>query len=182
MIPAGVFAHDGEIVSQGTNVIGQVTAGSDGRVHATVQNLGDCPTGTSGCWIEYNWYDKGTSPLDCCFSSRSDWQKVPVGQDFFPTWCDHGNHFWELHERLHWRSTGPATIQTWGQQEYEIKSNGSASYVVIPKFEFNLSTGSGYKGIAGQSFLLQTQTGTDQFSQGVVVSTSGGSWLTTNGC
>jgi hypothetical protein len=181
-VPAAAFAHDGEIIAQGSNVIGQVTGGPDGRVHATIQNLGDCPTGTSNCWVEYKWYDKGTSPFDCCFSQRADWGKVPVGQDFIPTWCDHGNHFWELHLRLHWMSSGPTTIQTWGETEYYVNSSGGGTYGATPKYEFNVNVGAGFKGNDGRSFVIQTQTGIDQYSNEAMVATSGGNWITTNGC
>jgi hypothetical protein len=179
--PTGAFAHDGEIISDGSNVIGNITVGPDGYVHATIQNLGDCPPGTTNCWVEIRWYDKGTSPFDCCFSARSSWLKLPTGQDFARPYCDHGDHFWQLYMRLHWLSSGTTTIETWGAYEWVVTVDGSGHYRLMAKSEFNVSIGAGYRGVAGQSYKMNTQTGIDQWSTATNVSESVG-WLRTLGC
>jgi hypothetical protein len=180
LMPAGVFAHDGEVISDGINAVGNIYV-SGGRVRVTVNNLGDCPPAVTGCWIEAAWYDKGTSPFDCCFSNRSGWFKVPVGADTVPSYCDHGNHFWELRLRLHVVASTQRTIEAWGEMESFLNVDGSIGYRALAKDLYVRGYG-GYRGRVGQSSQMGIQTAADAIFVSTIASTSGGNWLATNAC
>ena len=154
---------------------------SGGRVHVTINNLGDCPPAVTGCWIEAAWYDKGTSPFDCCFSNRSNWLVIPVGQDVAPTWCDHGDHFWELHLRLHVVASTTITTQLWGEVETYLKMDGTIGYRTLGK-DLYVNGQGGYKGRAGISVTIQTKTASDAVFAETIAATSGGNWFSTNAC
>jgi hypothetical protein len=180
LMPAAVFAHDGEVIQDGSNAVSNITVLS-GRVRVTVNNLGDCPPAVNNCWIEAAWYDKGTSPFDCCFSNRSGWIKVPVGQDAMPSYCDSGNHFWELHLRLHVVASTVRTIDLYGEAESYLKVDGTIGYRTLGKDLYVQGQG-GYKGRAGISVKIQTKVDDDSIFTETIAATSGGNWLTTNAC
>ncbi len=180
LLPTAVFAHDGEVLTDGSSAVGNVFV-SGGSVHVNINNLGDCPPAVTSCWVEARWYDKGTSPLDCCFSAISPWLTVGKGVDTVPSYCDHGNHFWELHLRLHAVGVTTETFELWGEAESYLKADGSVGYRTLGKDLYVQGEG-GYKGRAGISLKMQTKTAKDAIFAETTIATSGGAWLTTNAC
>jgi hypothetical protein len=170
------FAHDGEIIAAGSDVFGQVFIDGAGKGHVSFNNVGDCPFLAGSCFVQLRWRTKCQWAWCLGFDDRSGWVTLPPGQDW-GSWCYNEKSQWQVEMRWGWNTVAAKTIQTWGQTERVINADGSISYRMIGKFEFDVTDSTGYQ---FGTLLKTVNAGFTGYSDPQVVGTSGGSWLYPN--
>lgn len=162
--PASLLAADGQVLSAGSDIAGDVTL-ANGHAKINFNNLGDCPVGLANCFVEIRFRWLCDEPW--CFGwDESPWYKVASGADTYthPGCADNKNK-WEVKTRLHFIAPTTQTVRFRGGLEYSLGSN-----FLIPKFLFDVTTGTGFNG----GVLITTKTGTDQFAGEGVLGQSNG--------
>ncbi len=159
LVPTAVFAGDGEVITRGTDVAGEVYI-TGGRPRINFQNLGDCPGGLGqvSCWVEVRFLYQCVETW--CFGySVSPWYSVPAGQDFYQgPICADGRNKWEVQTRLHYSAATIQTIEMWGQLETSLSGLSGISKL-IPKFMYDVTIGAGLR-LGTKIQTLNTSNGT----------------------
>ncbi len=171
--PMTTRATDGEVVVRGTNVCTNVTKFSASAAGFTCQNLGDCPIGVDGCWVEIKYQTQCEWAWCTTFDDRTGWIRLGVGQDTH-SYCVNGKQKWQVRMRLAWADSQVTTVETWGEPELTVTSGGSAVYRNMAKFLFNVSANTGFK----RGVRIATQTGASANAGEAIIASSGGTFIT----
>lgn len=171
--PQAVQAADGEVLSRGTDVCTNVTKKTASSAGFTCNNLGDCPIGVDGCWVEIKYQTQCEWAWCTTFADRTGWIRLGVGQDSH-SYCYHGKQKWQVRMRLNWVDANVTTVETWGEPELRLDAGGSYVNTTGPKFLFNVSANTGFK----RGTLLSRHSGTTNPVGDVIIATSGGTWIT----
>jgi hypothetical protein len=176
--PASVFAHnpetrDGEVISDGANEVGSVFINSQGRVQVNFDNRNDCPTYVSSCWVEVRYLSKCDEFWCWNFDARSDWIRVPFGQDYHSFCGANDWQQWKVEMRLRWQAQTTKTVGYYGEYENVTEIGGSLVYRLMARFMFNFTNGYGYR----HGTWMETTTALTDASESTVVATSGNGWL-----
>lgn len=139
-VPSGAHATDGEIVKAGTNVCTDITKLASNKAGFTCQNIGDCPAGISGCYVEVRVETQCEWAWCTTYDARTGWIRLGVGQDSF-SYCVHGKQRWQVRMRVAWVDNTTTTVETWGEPELRA-SVGGYVYTTAAKFLFNVKIGS----------------------------------------
>lgn len=165
-------AADGEVISNSSDSAGNVFQSGD-YARFNFNNIGDCPTGISSCWVETQWRWKG----DQWYSTwnESSWIRLPAGQDY-SMYRACGRHKYEVRSRLAFMSSTTKTVEFRGNYEKTTEAEGSA-YVtkLLGKFMFNRTDGYGFSG----QTLIETKTSTNTTSSSNTIATSMNGFVTT---
>lgn len=178
VMPTGVLAHnpathDGEVISDGTNEVGNVFINSTGRVQVNFDNRNNCPVFISSCWVEVRFLSKCDEFWCYSFDARSDWIRVPYGQDYF-AYCGGADwQQWKVETRIAWIAQTTKSVGYFGEQEQVVEIGGSILYRLMARFLFNYTNSTGYM----HGAWMETYTGLSDASQSTVVATSGNYWL-----
>jgi hypothetical protein len=165
--------HDGEVISDGDNEVGNVFIDSVGKVHVNFDNRNDCPAYVSNCFVEVRFLSKCDEFWCFSFDDRSGWIRVPYGQDSF-AFCGGADwQQWKVETRIGWLSQTTKTVGYYGEYELVTEIGGSILYRLMARFMFNFTNGFGYQ----HGYWMETTTATSDRSQPSVVATSGNSWL-----
>ena len=176
--PASVLAHDpstqnGEVISDGANEVGNVFIDSSGRVRVNFDNRNDCPAYISSCWVEVRFLSKCDEFWCYSYDPRSDWIRVPYGQDY-SAFCGGADwQLWKVEMRIGWLAQTTKTVGYFGEYENVVEIGGSIVYRLLARFLFNYTNSNGYQ----HGYSMETTTAVSDHSQGTVVATSGNSWL-----
>jgi hypothetical protein len=171
--PLVTKAADGEVVSRGTNVCTNVTKFSSNAAGFTCQNLGDCPIGVDGCWVEIKYQTQCEWVWCTSYDDRTGWIRLGVGQDTH-SYCVHGKQKWQVRMRIAWADANVTTVETWAEPELVLNAGGSYVNRNMAKFEFNASANTGMR----RGVRIATQTGTSANAGEAIIASSGGTFIT----
>lgn len=172
--PAAVFA-DGEVGDMGdTDSITDLSVNGSDRVQAKVDFVHDCPTGLSGCWIEYRYLYQCPEAW-CVTWSDQGWRALPSpvnGVSTFAAQCNGGgdtDNRWKLEIRMHWWANTKKTVTLKGEVEYYHSFSGGLTTRIIVEALYNQTNSAGFSG----GTTVETVTATDDYSNALLVATSG---------
>lgn len=171
-IPTSVNAADGEVLSRGTNVCSDVTKWASNKAGFTCNNLGDCPAGISGCYVEVKVQTQCEWTWCTTYDDRTGWIRLGVGQDSF-SYCVHGKQRWQVRMRIAWVDNTTSTVETWGEPELRASVGGNV-YTTNPKFLFYVEGKTGFK----YGTKIATKQGTSGSAGETIIASSGGTWIT----
>lgn len=171
-------ASDGQLLGGDSNIASNVVdAGSTARVTFDASSvIKDCPTGLSGCTVEYRWRSRKDCAI-CWWSNDTGWIVLPSGGPTLNHCKADGNYRFELQIRYRWWASATKTVRGEAGYESQLKIDvGGVISKAIPKGLFNVSNNTGWKG----SYTLETATAVDDYSNPYTIATSGSSYISTD--
>lgn len=169
-------AADGQMIKGDGDFAGHVVADSSDKAKVTFDTgsiLSDCPTGLSGCSIEYLWRSKKNCAI-CWWSNDTGWLTLQAGSTKLLHCKADGAYQFELLMRLRWTAQQTKVVETSGRQE-RMWSLGASTliYRLIATGFFNVSNSSGYR----DTTWIETVTGTSDYSASYTIATSGSNYI-----
>ncbi len=166
-------SRDGEVIADGSGVVGNVHIETDGRVGLAFQNNGNCPAYISNCYVEVRFVSKCDEPWCATFDDRSGWIRVPQGADHV-SWCGANDYQqWYVDMRIGWQAQTTKTVRTSGESESVLSVGGGYDFFLLPKFLANLTNNTGWS----HGTTIETVTATQDYSPHTKAGSSGSEWL-----
>ncbi len=170
------LAADGEVGDMGdTDSITDLYVTAEGRIHALIDYVRDCPSGLSGCEIQVR-FGYRCPELWCLGWSWQTWRRAPLpsgGVSIVKGDCNGGEDIdneWQMEYRVRWWAPTVKTVVVRGEHETYLGTGGTIVARVIGEGLFNVTDRTGITG----SPTLETRTATVGLSAAVQVATTGG--------